>query len=89
MGILLFFFLFFPLSVNVEHLLETVLITDRLILFLHWMTNVEGERCVTFQSGYSVSLRGSSIPFRERTAPSFNTLDFAKIELRANLYPGV
>lgn len=53
------------------------------------MTNVEGERCVTFQSGYSVSLRGSSIPFRERTAPSFNTLDFAKIELRANLYPGV
>lgn len=71
--VLPFFFTFSPIYVSVRHVLGTVLITDWLILFLHRIANVEGERYVAFKSGYSVSLGGSSISFRERTS-SFNTL---------------
>ena len=74
LDILLCSFLFSPLYVSVGHILATVFINDLLTLFLHWIANIEGERYVTFRTGCSLSLRGSSIPFRDKTVPPFNCL---------------
>ena len=72
LDILLGSFLFSPLYVSVGHILGTVFISNLLTLFLHWVANVEGERYVTFRTVWSLSLRESSIPFRDKTVPPFN-----------------